>query len=310
MTMYDVIIIGGGPGGVAAGVYVARKQLKALFITENFLSQSVVSASIENWIGTVSIPGYEFGQALEKHLRAQEGLEIKVGEKVSAVTERAAGGYSVKSDQGGEYETKTIIIASGGRHRHLGVPGEEKFVGKGVVYCSTCDAPFFRNKKVAVVGGGNAGLEAVEDLLPYSSSVTLIVRSDTLKGDPITQKKVLASEKVHVLYNALTQAVLGETNVTGLLYKDAVTGEEKTLPVDGVFVEIGMIPNTEFLKGVVDLNLRGEIVLDHRTKAASKPGIFATGDATDAPYKQNNISAGDGVIAALSAYEYLRRQKE
>jgi alkyl hydroperoxide reductase subunit F len=137
--------------------------------------------------------------------------------------------------------------------------------------------------------------------------VTLVVRSDTLKGDPITQEKVLASEKVSVLYNALTQSVLGENNVTGLSYKDA-TGEEKTLPVDGVFVEIGMVPNTELVKGLVDLNERGEIVLDHRTKAASRTGIFATGDATDAPYKQNNISAGDGVIAALSAYDYLRRK--
>ncbi|MEP7162751.1 MAG: FAD-dependent oxidoreductase, partial [Candidatus Moraniibacteriota bacterium] len=304
--MYDVVIIGGGPGGVAAGVYATRKQMKTLFVTENFLSQSAVSAGIENWIGTVSLPGYEFAQALEKHLRAQEGIEIKVGERATGVTERAEGGYEVVTDKG-KYPTKTIIVATGGRHRHLNVPGEEKFNGKGVVYCSTCDAPFFREKKVAVVGGGNAGLEAVEDLLPYAKEVVLIVRSGELKGDKITQEKVLASPKVKVIYFSVTQEILGDAHVEGLRYQDKNTGEEKVISLDGVFVEIGMIPNTDFLKGIVDLNERGEIILDHRTKATSKPGIFATGDATDAPYKQNNISAGDGVTGALSAYDYLRK---
>ncbi|OIP59379.1 MAG: hypothetical protein CO143_01155 [Candidatus Moranbacteria bacterium CG_4_9_14_3_um_filter_45_14] len=304
--MYDVIIIGGGPGGVAAGVYSVRKQMKTLFLTENFQSQSAVSASIENWIGTVTIPGFEFSQSLEKHLRAQEGIEIITGVKATKVVEQD-NHYIVTVSDGKQYETKTIIIATGGRHRHLDIPGEEKFIGKGVVFCSTCDAPFFRNKNVAVVGGGNAGLEAVEDLLPYASHITLMIRSEILKGDPITQKKVLASEKVSVLYNAVPQLILGETNVTGVVYTDKVTSEEKTLEVNGVFVEIGMVPNTEFVKGLIELNERGEIILDHRTKATSRAGIFATGDATDAPYKQNNISAGDGVVAALSAYDYIRK---
>lgn len=306
--MYDVIIIGGGPGGVAAGVYAARKQLRTLFLTENFQSQSAVSASIENWIGTVTIPGWEFAAALEKHLRAQEGIEIVTGARATSVADKD-GCYTVGADNGMRYETKTIIIATGGRHRHLDVPGEEKFVGKGVVYCSTCDAPFFRDKRVAVVGGGNAGLEAAEDLLPYASHISIIVRSDVLKGDAVTQAKVLASEKVQVIYNALTEAVLGEDKVTGLRYLDKTDNQPKELALDGVFVEIGMVPNTEFVKGLLDLNERGEIILDHRTKAASRPGIFATGDATDAPYKQNNISAGDGVAALLSAYDYLRKQK-
>lgn len=304
--MYDVVIVGGGPGGIAAGVYAARKQMKTLFVTQDFLSQSVVSSSIENWIGTPTIAGWEFGQSLEKHLRAQEGLEIKVGERGTALEERAEGGYVVVTDKG-RYETKTVIIATGGRHRHLDVPGEEKFKGKGVVYCSTCDAPFFRAKKVAVVGGGNAGLEAVEDLLPYADAVTLIVRSNELKGDKVTQDKVLASPKVTVLYKKLTQEVTGETKVEGIRLKDADTGEEVTLPMDGVFVEIGMIPNTEWVKGLLTCNERGEIVVDGRTAATSKPGIFATGDATDIPYKQNNISAGLGVTAALAAYDFVRK---
>ena len=307
--MYDVVIIGGGPGGVAAGVYAARKQLKTLFLTENFNSQSVVSASIENWIGTETIAGWEFGQALEKHLRAQEGIEIKTDSKVVRVTPEAEGGYTIKTESGEEYASKTIIIASGGRHRHLGIPGEEKLNGKGVAYCSTCDAPFFRGKKVAVVGGGNAGLEAVEDLLPYADEIVLIVRSGEVKGDQVTQDKVLNSPKVSVLYHTTPQEIVGENTVSGIRIKNTETGEVQTIDLNGVFVEIGMVPNTEFVKDLLDLNERGEIILDHRTRAASQPGIFAAGDATDAPYKQNNISAGDGVAAALSAYDYLRKQK-
>lgn len=307
--MYDVVIIGGGPGGVAAGVYAARKQMKALFITSDFLSQSAVSASIENWIGTVTIPGWEFASSLEKHLRAQESIEIKTGERATKIEERSEGGYSIVTDKDGHYDTKAIIIASGGRHRHLDVPGEEKFKGNGVVFCSTCDAPFYRDKRTVVIGSGNAALEAVEDLLPYASEIKLLVRSGELKGDQITREKILASEKVSVTFHALTQEILGDQKIEGIHYKDTETDEDKTLSTDGVFVEIGMVPNTEFIKDLVELNERGEIVLDHRTQATSKPGIFAAGDATDAPYKQNNISAGEGVVAALSAYDYVRKMQ-
>lgn len=306
--MYDVIIVGGGPGGVAAGIYAARKQMKTLFLTQDFVSQSTVSASIENWIGTPTIAGFEFGQALEKHLRAQEGLEIKTGERGVGLEERADGGYVVVTDKE-RYETKTVIVATGGRHRHLDVPGEEKFKGKGVVYCSTCDAPFFKEKRVAVVGGGNAGVEAVEDLLPYAKEITLIVRSGEVKGDKVTQDRIFASPKVKVLYKKLTQEVLGEQHVEGIRLKDADTGEMTDLPLDGVFVEIGMVPNTEWTKTLLTCNERGEIIVDGRTAATSKPGIFATGDATDIPYKQNNISAGLGVTAALSAYDFVRKGK-
>jgi alkyl hydroperoxide reductase subunit F len=304
--MYDCIIVGGGPGGVAAGVYAARKQMKVLFITENFLSQSTVSASIENWIGTITIPGWEFGQALEQHLRAQEGLEIQTGERATGLAERPAGGFCLTTNKG-EYETQTLIIATGGRHRHLDVPGEEKFIGKGVVFCSTCDAPFFKQRKVAVVGSGNSALEAVEDLLPYASEIVLVVRGSELKGDKVTQEKILASAKVKVVYEAVTQAILGEEKVVGLRYHDKAADQEKEIALDGVFVEIGMVPNTEFVKDVLELNERGEIILDTRWATTSKPGIFATGDATDAPYKQNNISAGLGVTAALAAYDFVRK---
>ncbi len=308
--MYDVTIIGGGPGGVAAGIYSARKQMKTLFLTQDFLSQSVVSASIENWIGTVTVPGYEFGQMLEKHLRAQESIEIKTGVKATKITKRTEGGYVVETEDGSTYETKTIIIASGGRHRHLEVPGEEKFKGKGVVYCSTCDAPFFRDKKVAVVGSGNSALEAVEDLIPYAKEIVLLVRSGELKGDKVTQDRIFASPKVSVKYQVTTQAILGEDHVTGIVLQNTETNTTEDLTLDGVFVEIGMLPNTEFVKDMVKLNERGEIVVDARTAATSEPGIFATGDATDLPYKQNNISAGVGVTAALSAYDVVRKEMQ
>ncbi len=306
--IYDVIIIGGGPGGVSAAIYASRKQLKTLMITESIGGQSSVSASVENWIGTISIPGWELAQSLEKHLRAQEGIEIRIGELATAVKE-SGGQFLVEGSSGETYQTKTIIIASGGRHRSLNVPGEEKFRGKGVVYCSTCDAPFFRGKKVVVVGGGNSGLEAVEDLLPYAREIVLMVRSGELKGDAITREKILADSRVSVVYFGLTKEIIGEDVVTGLRYKDAQTEEEKSIESDGVFVEIGMIPNSDFLAGLVERNERGEVMLDHRTKATSRVGIFATGDVTDAPYKQNNISAGDGVVAALSAYDYIRKQQ-
>lgn len=303
--MYDVIIIGGGPGGVAAGIYIARKQLKALFLTGDFQSQSTVSAGIENWIGDISLTGWEFGARLEKHLRAQEGLEIKTGAWVTELTKNEDGTFCVKTDKD-IFQTKTVIIASGGRHRHLDVPGEEKFKGKGVVYCSTCDAPFFRDKKVAVVGGGNAGLEAVEDLLPYAKEIILLVRSE-IRGDQVTFKKISDSSKVSIMYKIGVEEVLGDTVVEGVRYKNLENNETRTLPVDGVFVEIGMVPNTDFVKNILQLNERGEIIVDGKTAGTSIPGIFATGDATDLLYKQNNISAGYGVVAALSAYDYIRK---
>lgn len=304
--MYDSIIIGGGPGGVAAGVYIARKQLKALFLTESFQSQSTVSAGIENWIGDISLAGWEFGQRLEKHLRAQEGLEIQTGQRASNITKNEDGTFVVTTQKGDVFQSKTVIVASGGRHRHLEVPGEDLLQGKGVVYCSTCDAPFFREKKVVVVGGGNAGLEAVEDLLPYAKEVVLFVRGE-IKGDQVTFEKINASEKVSIVYHVAVTEVLGENVVSGVRYKNLETNVEETLDCEGVFVEIGMIPNTEFVKDILALNERGEIIVDGRSAATNVPGIFATGDATDLLYKQNNISAGYGVVAALSAYDYIRK---
>lgn len=303
--MYDITIIGGGPGGVAAGVYAARKQLKALFLTDSFGGQSGVSSSIENWIGTITVSGFEYGQMLEKHLRAQESIEIKAPEKATKI-EGIAGGYAIATDRGNRYETKAVILATGGHHKKLGAPGEEKLNGKGVAYCSTCDGPFFKNKRVAVVGGGNSALEAVEDLIPYASSVELFVRSNVLRGDPVTQERIKSHPKVTITFNTTVEEILGDVKVTGVRIKNKETGETAVRELEGVFVEVGIDPNTEFLRGFVDLDERNEIIIDHRTAATSRPGIFAVGDATNAPYKQNNISAGYGVTAALAAYDYLK----
>lgn len=306
--MYDTIIIGGGPGGVAATVYAARKKLKTLMIAESFGGQSSVSAEVFNWIGTVSIPGSELASNLEKHARAQEGIEIQ-SERVEKV-EEIEGGFRVTTGKG-SYNTKTVIVTSGSRRRKMGIPGEEEFNGKGVAFCSTCDAPVFAGQKVAVVGGGNAGLEAVQDLIPYASEIYLLEYSDTIKGDPVTFEHIKKSEKFKgAIMNAQTVKVLGEKFVKGLIYKDRISGEEKTLDVTGIFVEIGAVPNSEFLGNLVEKNKYGEVTIDHRTAATSREGIWAAGDVTDEMYKQNNISAGDAVKAALSAYQYILQQEK
>ncbi|TSC79713.1 MAG: NADH dehydrogenase [Parcubacteria group bacterium Gr01-1014_29] len=306
--MYDVTIIGGGPAAAGAAVYVARKKLKTLLIAGEFGGQSIVSADVQNWIGTKSLSGFDLAKNLEEHIRNYpEEVEIKAPELATKISKKGSG-FLVETDKGGAYDTKTVIITSGARRRKLGIPGEEEFNGKGVAYCSTCDAPLFGGKDVAVVGGGNAGLEAVVDLFPYASKVYLLEYSDGLKGDTVTQERVKNSEKVHIIFNAETKEVKGEKFVTGLAYKDRVSGEEKTLSVGGIFVEIGSVPNSEFVKDLVELNKAGEILIDHKTAATSCEGIWAAGDVTDEMYKQNNISAGDGVKAALSAYSYLNKK--
>lgn len=316
--IYDVIIIGGGPAGVAAAVYAARKKLKTALITESFGGQSIVSDDIQNWIGEPHISGFDLAQKLEAHVRAHADIvDVKIPEraveikKVKCSTPDRICDFEVKTEQGSVYQGKTIILTSGARRRRLGVPGEEKFEGKGVVYCSTCDAPIFAGKKTVVVGGGNSGLEAVQDLFPYASEVYLLHRSEALKGDPVIQEEIKKNPKLKgIILNAQTLEILGNDFVTGIKYKDLKTGEEKILAVDGVFVEIGSVPNSEIVKGLVDIDQWGQVVIDPKHASTSHPGIFAAGDVTDDPYKQNNISAGDAVKAALAAYAYLQKRQK
>ncbi|TSC82447.1 MAG: alkyl hydroperoxide reductase subunit F [Parcubacteria group bacterium Gr01-1014_20] len=306
--MYELLIIGGGPGGVAAGVYAARKKIKTALITETFGGQSLVSADVQNWIGTKSISGFDLGQNLESHLRAQAEIEIFDGDLVMEVGKTPTG-FKVSTKNGKALETKYILVTSGSRRRRLGIPGENEHEGKGVAYCSICDAPLFGGKTVAVVGGGNAGLEAVIDLLPYAPKIYVLEFSDSLKADPVTQEKIKTNPKVEIITMAQTLEILGKENVTGVKYLDRKNNETKELAVEGIFVEIGITPNTEFVKGFVELNKFGEITTDPKNQKTSVPGIWAAGDATDVLYKQNNISAGDAVKAVLNIYEELNRTK-
>ena len=305
--MYDTVIIGGGPGGIAAGVYAARKKIKSALITDNFGGQSLVSADIQNWIGTKSVSGFEFAQMLEEHLRAQEGINIIYPDLVEKV-EKSERGFNVTTKKGEKLETKTVLVTTGSRRKKLGIPGEKEFDGKGVAYCSTCDAPIFKNKIVAIIGGGNAGLEAVLDLLSYAEKVYLLEFSGQLKGDSLTQEKIKSDSRVQIIFKAKALEIVGDKFVTGLKYEDLETNQLKEIKLDGIFVEIGSVPNIEFVKNLVATNQAGEIIIDHKTQVTSLEGIWAAGDATDILYKQNNISAGDAIKAILNIYDYLNRK--
>ena len=305
--MYELIIIGGGPAGVSAGVYAARKKIKTLVVADAFGGRSIVSDNIENWIGAQSISGLELAKQLEQHLRAQEEIEI-IEDKVSEIV-KIDDGFLVKTDSGETHQTKTVLVCAGGKYRLLNVPGEEKFIGKGVAFCSTCDAPFFKNKDVAVVGAGNAGLEAVMDLMPYATKIYLIVRGDKIKGDALTREKVINYDKVQVIYNTETTEIMGDIFVSGLKYLDTISREIKEIAVQGVFVTIGATPNSDIVRGLVDLNEYGEIIIDYGTGQTSLKGIWAAGDVTDSFYKQNNIAAGDAARAVLDIYTFLYKGK-
>lgn len=307
MEMFDLAILGGGPAGAAAAVYAARKQMKTILITEHFGGQSVESPDIQNWIGTPHISGAELAKSLERHAREYAGrfVEFKTGARVEAISKTDAG-FSVRAGTD-TYEARTVLIATGGSRRKLDVPGAQEFENKGVVYCASCDGPLFAGMDVAVVGGGNAGLETAAQLLAYAKSVTLIHRGESLKGDPVTAEKVLSHPHVRALLNTSPAAVKGGAFVEALAVKDLKTGEETDLPVSGVFVEIGMVPSTDYAKGVVDLDQYGRIKIDPRNQRASLSGIWAAGDCTDELYHQNNIAAGDAVKAVEDIYQHLRR---
>src|SRR3989344_300262 len=317
MEVFDVVIIGGGPAGCAAAVYVARKELKTLLLTDYFGGQSIISGNIHNWIGEMEISGIDLAKKLEAQVRAYSKVVEVVLEKavsvknISTTNKNRFCDFEVRTGKD-LYIGKTVIVASGARRRKLGILGEDKLIGKGVAYCSTCDAPLFVGKKVVVVGGGNAGLEAAADLFPYASEVYLIHRGDALKGDPVEQEKIKNNPKLkEIILNTEIAEIVGDSFVSGIKYKNSKTGEEQILPVEEVFVEIGSEPNSEIVKDLVDLDKWGQVIIDAKHATTSHPGIFAAGDVTDDPYKQNNISAGDAVKATLAAYAYLlNREKQ
>jgi len=321
-TTYDLIIIGGGPAGVAAGVYASRKQLKTLFVTESFEGQSSVSEGIENWIGTIKISGLDLAKSLENHLRAYAGdiVEIKIGSRATTIAKKGTDAdplfeVTVTETMTGDstiYSTKSILIATGSARRKLPAIGADIFEHKGLTYCATCDGPIFSGQDVAVIGGGNAAFESAAQLAAYCKSVTIVNRSNTFRADPVTVEKVCAKENVHVLNNAQVVEVKGDKFVKGFTYKTDGAGDNKDeikeLAVTGIFVEIGLIPNTGFLKDVLELDQYGKIITDPRTQSTKTHGIWAAGDCTDCLYHQNNIAAGDAVKALEDIFISLSKR--
>jgi len=305
--MYDLIIIGGGPGGVSAGVYASRKQLTSAIITEDFGGQSVVSNEIQNWIGTISMSGSEWANMLENHLRAYADtiVDIKKGTRVQNITKHAPYHFKILTEDNEELESKSVLITTGSHRRKLNIPGAEKFDNKGVTYCASCDGPLFANQDVAVIGGGNAGFESAAELLAYTNSVTLLHHRDEFKADPITVDKVQQHDTFTAITNAEPIEIQGDDFVEKLVYKDMKTNTTNTLSVSGIFVEIGLIPNTHFVKDVVPLNKYNQIEIDPWTQQATQDGIWAAGDCTNVLYHQNNIAAGDGVRALEDIYKTI-----
>lgn len=309
--MYDLIIIGAGPAGTAAGVYAARKKLKTLLITEEFGGQSVVSETIYNWIGTPEISGDELAESFKKHLKYYEDNEvftIKEGINVEGIDKNDGEEttFTVTDSKGTTYDTRTILIVSGSSRKKLPAIGADRLEHKGLTYCASCDGPLFTDMDVVVIGGGNAGFESAAQLLAYCKSVTLLHRGDEYKADPITVQKVLSHPNMKGVLNANTLEVTGDNFVDGVIYEDIKTKERTTLPVKGVFVEIGQIPNSKIAVDLVELNAHKNITVDPYTQRTSQEGIWAAGDVTDVRYHQNNISAGDAVKALENIYQYLR----
>jgi alkyl hydroperoxide reductase subunit F len=298
--MPDLLIIGAGPAGITAAIYAARKKIDCLIITKDIGGQAAWSGDIENYTGYQFITGPELTAKFEEHIR-RFGIELKEGEE-AVEFKRKDSRVWLKSNKA-EYEAKSVIIASGKRSRELGVPGEKEFKNRGLTYCATCDGPLFAGKDVAVVGGGNSALDAALQLMKIARHTYIINITSSLGGDAVMREKVENSEAVTVLNNARVAAISGDKMVSGIRIKKG-TGEE-TLAVQGVFVEIGLIPNSEFAEDV-EKNEIGEIIVNSRNQTNS-PGVFAAGDVTDVPEKQIIIAAGEGSKAALEAFRYLSR---
>ncbi|MDP9929279.1 alkyl hydroperoxide reductase subunit F [Variovorax paradoxus] len=301
---FDVLIVGGGPAGAAAAVYAARKGIRTGVASERFGGQVLDTLGIENFISIKETEGPKFAHALEEHVRDYD-VDIMNLQRAKALVP-GKDLIEVQLESGASLKSKSIIISTGARWRNINVPGEHEFKNKGVAYCPHCDGPLFKGKRVAVIGGGNSGVEAAIDLAGIVGHVTLIEFDTALRADAVLQRKLKSLSNVDVFTNAQTTEITGDQKVNGLVYKDRATGELKKVELEGVFIQIGLVPNTDWLKGVVELTKHGEIVVDARGQT-SVPGVFAAGDVTTVPFKQIIIAAGDGAKAALGAFDHLIR---
>ncbi len=305
---FDVLVVGGGPAGASAAIYAARKGIRTGVAAERFGGQVLDTMAIENFISVQATEGPKLAAALEEHVK-QYDVDIMNLQRASAlVPAKEVGGlHEIQFESGASLKAKSVILATGARWREMGVPGEQEYKAKGVCFCPHCDGPLFKGKRVAVIGGGNSGVEAAIDLAGIVSHVTLLEFDSKLRADAVLQRKLLSLPNVKVITSALTSEVKGDgQKVTGLAYKDRDSGEFHTVDLEGIFVQIGLLPNTDWLKGTVELSPRGEIIVDARGET-SLPGVFAAGDVTTVPYKQIVIAVGEGAKASLSAFDHLIR---
>jgi alkyl hydroperoxide reductase subunit F len=304
---FDVLIVGGGPAGAAAAIYAARKGIRTGVVSERFGGQVLDTLAIENFISVKETDGPRLAAGLEQHVREYD-VDIMNLQRAEALLPGTDGGMTeVRLASGATLRSKTVIIATGARWREMNVPGERQYRGHGVAYCPHCDGPLFKGKRVAVIGGGNSGVEAAIDLAGVVGHVTLLEFENVLRADAVLQKKLFSLPNVKVITHALSTEVTGDgKKVNGLMYTDRSSGEGHRVDLEGVFVQIGLLPNSEWLKGTIALSPRGEIEIDARTET-SLPGVFAAGDVTTVPYKQIIIAMGEGSKAALSAFDHLIR---
>jgi thioredoxin-disulfide reductase len=306
--MYDLIIIGGGPAAITAGIYAARQRLNTLLISREMGGQLLKKAGmIENYPGFEEISGLDLIQKFEKHLR-KFPVDIEIDEIIRL--EKQNNKFSVLTKTKKEFQSKTVIIASGADPRPLEIPGEKEYLGKGLSYCVTCDGFLFKDKNVAVIGGGNSALEAAIYLSKIAKKVYILEASPEVRADKENQELVKKTRNVEILTSVLLKKIQGEKFVKSLIYEDRKTGKEKTLAVEGVFVEVGYQPATAFVKDLVDFNEKDEIIVDFETYQTKTPGLFAAGDCNIGKYKQIITAAGEGAKAALAAYDYLQSQNK
>ena len=301
--MRELIIIGGGPAGMTAAVYAARKQIDALLISKDIGGQPLWSAGVENYMGYQYIEGFELMAKFEEQMK-QFPIEQKIGQEVAALSRQNAG-FEIRTANGGSYQAKAVIVATGQRPRPLNVPGEEQLRGRGVTYCAICDGPLFAGQKVAVIGGGNSALEAADDMVKIAEHVYLVSLTP-LTGDQVLIDKIRDASNLTILLEHEVKSIEGSNNVEAIVIRDSKSGDEKRLAVGGGFIEIGMIPSSDFTRGIARLNNLGEIEIDCSTDTGV-PGLFAAGDVTNAPEKQILVAAAEGAKAALQAHKYLQR---
>ncbi|HBW09198.1 MAG: alkyl hydroperoxide reductase [Pseudomonas sp. BICA1-14] len=304
---FDVLVVGGGPAGAAAAIYAARKGIRTGVAAERFGGQVLDTMAIENFISVKETEGPKLARALEEHVREYE-VDIMNLQRASQLIPAGEDGlHRVQFENGGELKAKTLILATGARWREMNVPGEQEYRGRGVAYCPHCDGPLFKGKRVAVIGGGNSGVEAAIDLAGIVAHVTLLEFGEDLRADAVLQRKLNSLSNVRVLKMAQTTEVKGDgQKVTGLVYKDRSSEEMHSVELEGIFVQIGLLPNSEWLKGTLELSRFGEIIVDAKGQT-SIPGVFAAGDVTTVPYKQIVIAVGEGAKASLSAFDHLIR---